>query len=57
MGRLLPLPYFSQDATVSKVFSPALDLGKMPIFKQKTLRRYIPRPKRSQRQICVFSGS
>ena len=27
------------------------------IFQWKTLRRYIPRPKRSQHQICVFSGS
>ena len=57
MSRLLPLPYFSQDATVSKVFSPALDLEKAAIFKQITLRRYIPRPKRFCRLFSVFSGS
>jgi ATP-binding cassette subfamily B protein IrtA len=42
---------------VFRVFSPALDLGKTAIFQWKTLRQYIPRPKRSQRQICDFSGS
>lgn len=47
----------SRNRGVFRGFSPALDLEKTAIFKQKTLRRYIPRPGRFYREIWDFSGS
>ena len=44
-------------SAVFRSFSPALDLGKRQIFKQKTPRRYIPRPGRSCWLYSVFIGS
>ena len=42
----LSLRHCSRESAVFRSNFPALDLKKMQIFEQKTLRRYIPRPGR-----------
>ena len=44
-------------SAVFRSFSPALDLGKMAIFKQERAGRCLPCPTRSHSIKCVFSGS
>ena len=55
--RLILSAALSRNRGVFQVFSSALDLGKMAIFKQERAGRCLPCPTRSHSIKCVFSGS
>lgn len=55
--RLILSAALSRNRGVFQVFSSALDLGKMAIFKQERAGRCLPCPTRSHSIKCVFFGS